>query len=239
MRRREFLIACGCAICAGAARPKDLVEPHMHFVPAGGAQQVALTLDACMGETDERILGALIDNSIPTTIFATRRWLDSNPATIKVLLQHRDLFDVQNHGAKHLPAVIGTEKPYGLEPAGTADAVFAEVLGGSEAVTQAFATTPTWYRDAGALYSKDAMALIGTMGFKIAGFSLNGDIGASAPADEARTRIAAAKPGDVIISHINQPKRSSGAGVAAGVLDLKAKGFSFVHLNDVTMVAAA
>ena len=56
MRRREFLIACGCAICAGAARPKDLVEPHMRFVPAGGAQQVALTLDACMGATDARIL---------------------------------------------------------------------------------------------------------------------------------------------------------------------------------------
>lgn len=239
MRRREFLIGCGCAVCLGAARPKDLVEPHMHFVPAGGAQQVALTLDACMGETDERILGALIDNAIPTTIFATRRWLDNNPATIKILLQHRDLFDVQNHGAQHLPAVIGTEKVYGLEPAGTSDAVFAEVLGGSEAVTQAFSSTPNWYRDATALYSKEAMTLIGTMNFRIAGFSLNGDIGASVPADEARTRIAAAKPGDVIISHINQPKRASGAGVADGVLALKAKGFSFVHLNDVKMVAAA
>ncbi len=96
MRRREFLIGCGCAICAGAARPKDLVEPHMHFVPAGGAQQVALTLDACMGATDHRILDMLIGSAIPATIFATRRWLDHNRATIKILLQHRDLFDVRD-----------------------------------------------------------------------------------------------------------------------------------------------
>jgi hypothetical protein len=59
------------------------------------------------------------------------------------------------------------------------------------------------------------------------------------PADEAKARIAAAKSGDVIISHINQPKRASGAGVIEGLLLLKAKGFVFRHLDDVPMVAVA
>jgi len=188
---------------------------------------------------DERHLGPLIDNRIKATIFATRRWLDSNVAVIKLLKANADLFQVQNHGAQHLPAIIGTEKAYGLAPAGTANAIFAEVLGGEQAVTAAFGIRPTWYRDATALYTHDAMGVVTSMNQKIAGFSLNGDIGASVSAETAKMRISAAKEGDVIISHINQPKREAGAGVIEGVLALKTRGFDFVHLDDVQIVAAA
>ena len=104
----------------------------MHFAPAGGALQCAVTLDACMGETDMRILGPLIDNRIAVTIFATERWINNNAAAVALLLQHPDLFVIENHGARHVPAVIGTEKVYGLTPAGTADGVFAEVNGGPQ-----------------------------------------------------------------------------------------------------------
>lgn len=233
MRRREFIAACCYAACAGTARGSSLIEPHMHFVPPKGALQVAITLDACMGETDMRILGPLVENAIPVTIFATRLWLDRNPAAIRVLKQNPDLFVVENHGAKHLSAVIGNERPYGLVPAGTADAVAEEVRGGAEAITRAFGTTPKWYRDATALYSPDAIRVVSSMGFRIAGFSLNGDFGASAPARTAHKRIAGAKSGDIIISHINQPHRPAGEGVISGILALKARGFSFVHLDDV------
>jgi hypothetical protein len=44
--------------------------------------------------------------------------------------------------------------------------------------------------------------------------------------------MAAAKDGDVVIAHINQPGRQSGGGVAKGILDLKAKGYRFVKLAD-------
>ena len=245
MRRRDFLLGCACAACAGVARPgvaglpAGLVEPHMHFVPTGTAPQVAVTLDACMGDVDMRILTALITNRIAATIFATRRWLDHNPTAVGLLKSHPELFVVQNHGAQHVPCVIGTEKPYGLTPAGTPDGVFAEVMGGQQAVTAAFGVAPKWFRDAAAVYTHDALGIIGTMGFAIGGFSLNGDLGASVSGSVAQARIAAAKSGDVIISHINQPTRPAGEGVAAGLLALKAAGFSFVHLDDVKMVALA
>ena len=83
------------------------------------------------------------------------------------------------------------------------------------------------------------MGVITAMNQQIAGFSLNGDIGASLSAETAKARISAAKDGDVIISHINQPKREAGAGVIEGILALKAQGFDFVHLDDVQIVAAA
>ncbi len=211
----------------------------MHFHTTGSAPEVAMTLDACMGETDMRILGPLIDQRIPVTIFATRLWLDNNPAALKLLLAHPDLFSIQNHGAQHLAAVIGKEDPYGVKACGTANGVFQEVVGGAQAVTAASGLKPGWYRDATALYTHDAIALIDSIGARIAGFSLNGDIGASVPADEAKARIAGARSGDVIISHINQPKRPSGAGVIEGLLVLKAKGVVFRHLDEVDMVAIA
>lgn len=221
-------------IASPALAKTHLIEPHMHIVPVGATPEVALTLDACMGAADMRIINALIDNEVPATIFATRRWLVHNPKVVHLLVSRGDLFEIEDHGAEHIPAVIGTEKPYGIAPAGTANAVFNEVIGGAQAVQAATNVAPKWYRGATALYSKDAIALIGTMGFKIGGFSLNGDLGATASQKVAEARIAAAKNGDVIISHVNQPTHASGAGVVAGVLDLKAKGYKFVRLEDVT-----
>ena len=98
---------------------------------------------------------------------------------------------------------------------------------------------PTWYRDATALYTHDAMGVVTSMNQKIAGFSLNGDIGASVSAETAKMRISAAKEGDVIISHINQPTRPAGAGVIAGILALKERGFSFRHLDEIAITAIA
>jgi peptidoglycan/xylan/chitin deacetylase (PgdA/CDA1 family) len=234
MRRLLLSLLAAVAITSPAAAKTHLIEPHIHIVPTGSAPEVALTLDACMGAADMRIINALIDNQVPATIFATRRWLLHNPKVVHLLVSHADLFEIEDHGAEHLPAVIGTEKPYGLTPAGTANGVFNEVLGGAQAVQAATGIPPKWYRGAAALYTQDAIDLIGTMGFRIGGFSLNGDLGASATQKVAEARIAAARSGDVIISHVNQPTRSAGAGVVAGVLDLKAKGFKFVRLEDVT-----
>ena len=238
MRRAALAFSLLMAL-ASPGLAAALVEPHMHIVPEGSAPQVALTLDACMGGTDMRILDALVDNAIPATIFATRRWIERNPEALKLLVAHPELFEIEDHGAQHVPAVIGAEKPYGLVPAGTAAAVTAEVTGGADAVTAATGTKPRWFRGATALYTEDALALIAGLGLRVGGFSLNGDLGASASAKTTAARIAAAKSGDVIIAHVNQPTRPSGAGVVEGVLALKARGFAFVRLGDAHVLADA
>ena len=51
-------------------------------------------------------------------------------------------------------------------------------------------------------------------------------------------RVASATDGNVIIAHINQPTHPAGAGVAEGVLALRAKGMTFVRLEDVPEVRA-
>jgi hypothetical protein len=51
------------------------------------------------------------------------------------------------------------------------------------------------------------------------------------PADVVARRYAAAVDGDVIVSHVNQPLRSSGAGVVEGVRALVDRRVRFVRLD--------
>ncbi|MBB5372016.1 polysaccharide deacetylase family protein [Acidocella aromatica] len=208
-------------------RGAGLVEPCLRLPVPG----VAVTLDACPGHFDERIANTLIACNIPATIFVTETWMRWNPDGLALLKSRPDLFKLENHGARHIPPVLGTVPIYGIAPAGTLDAIRAEVLDGAAAITAATGKRPTWYRAAAGIYSPAAIPAIEAMGFKIAGYSLNSDEGASLPARTVAARITAAKNGDVIEGHINQPKRDSGAGIAAGLKALHAAGTSFVRLD--------
>jgi len=231
--RRRALLALAAAPPATESRPGEapLVEPRLRLAVPPATRRVALTLDGCAGQVDDRILDALVRDAVPATLFVTARWLRRNPATVARLRARPELFSLQNHGARHVPAVLGAGRVYGLAIAGTLDAVAREVSDGAAAIRATGAPAATWYRGAAALYSPAALPAIAAMGFRIAGFSLNADAGASLPAAAVAGRIAAARGGDVIIAHMNQPDRPSGAGVVAGVAALLAGGFEFVGLD--------
>jgi peptidoglycan/xylan/chitin deacetylase (PgdA/CDA1 family) len=216
----------------GNAAAVRLIEPALHLKPGGHGPRVALTLDACGGATDTRILSALVENRIPATIFVTGAWLTRNRASVETLRAHPDLFELEDHGERHIPAVDTPRTIYGLRSAGSADAVLAEVEQGAAAVAATGEPAPRWFRGATAQYSQSAIALIRKMGFKIAGFSINGDGGSLLGASETARRVAAAKDGDVIIAHINQPTHAAGQGLVKGLLALKGKGMTFVRLED-------
>lgn len=230
-------LAADEALLSGKISARHLiVEPQLKILrkdeTISALKQVALTLDACSGDVDHRILDLLVKEKIPATLFVTARWLRRNPAAITVLKAHPELFAIENHGADHVPAITELKTMYGIPTAGTAAAISAEVQGGADKIYQVFGVKSGWYRDATARYSTDAVRQIEAMGYKIAGYSLNGDRGASLPAATVARRIAAAKDGDVIIAHINQPKRASGAGVAEGILALKKQHVQFRLLKD-------
>jgi peptidoglycan/xylan/chitin deacetylase (PgdA/CDA1 family) len=243
-----LFLACGLLTAQGAQAsdvagqqpasplPKvRLVEPRLHLAKsdAGGKPRVALTFDACMGAVDERILSTLIEKRIPATVFVTARWLRKNPATIAVFLAYPDLFEIENHGENHVPAIDVAVPVYGIPAAGSPEAVSREVGKGAEAVLAAGFPAPHWFRGATAKYDRTAIDEIRAMGYRIAGYSLNGDDGSLLGAGAAEKRIAAARDGDVVISHINQPTHAAGQGVANAILKLKARGVDFVRLADV------
>lgn len=230
---RKSLCALALSAWAVSAHAAPLVEPTLRIKPEdAGAGRVALTLDACGGHTDNRILSALVENKIPATIFVTGIWLKRNADAVEILRAHPDLFELENHGGRHIPAVDTPRKIYGISSAGSPEAVVAEVESGAAALTGTGGPAPKWFRGATAEYSPSAIAMIRKLGFKIAGFSVNGDGGSLLGAKETARRIAAAKDGDVIIAHINQPTHAAGEGVVQGLLALKERGVTFVRLDD-------
>lgn len=221
------LLAAGRSVLAAGV----LLEPVLRLPPQdGGAPRIALTLDACPGGFDMRVGQALVEQRIPATIFVTRLWLRRNPAALAFLLAHRDLFALENHGANHVPPVLGSGTVYGLPVAGTLAAIETEVTNGAAAVTAATGVAPRWYRGATGRYSPEAIPVIDRLGYGVAGYSLNADTGASLPAPAVTARIARAADGDVIVGHINQPNRPSGPGIIAGALALRQRGFGFAWL---------
>jgi peptidoglycan/xylan/chitin deacetylase (PgdA/CDA1 family) len=217
-----------------AATDGQPVELHQELsLPAGVPDKVvALTLDACGGGFDADLANFLIEHRIQATIFATRRWLRRNPDGLAILKAHADLFDIEDHGANHIPAIIGADRSvYGL--AGVADVkqLKREVSGGADAVKAATGTAPRWYRGATGEYDPEALKAIEAMGYKVAGFSVNADNGATLAKKQIVGRLKKVRSGDIIIAHLNKPASDTAKGMAEGLQLLLDQGFRFVKLN--------
>jgi peptidoglycan/xylan/chitin deacetylase (PgdA/CDA1 family) len=234
MKRAFLLILLLLPSLAAAADIQPLEFHHELSLPVDSPDKVvALTLDACGGGFDAELANFLMEHRIRATIFATRRWIRRNPYGLAFLKAHADLFDIEDHGANHLPAVIGADRSvYGL--AGVADLkqLKREVSGGADAVKAATGSAPRWYRGATGEYDPEALKTIEAMGYKVAGFSVNADSGATLAKKQIVGRLNKVRSGDIIIAHLNKPESDTGKGMAEGLQLLLDHGFRFVKLND-------
>lgn len=237
MLRRLLLCALITVPVAVWAQPKPVeIHDRLASTPAQ-THSVALTLDACSGKFDDDLIAFLIRNRIPATIFATKKWLDKNPFGVATIKAHLDLFDVEDHGENHIPAVIGAgKKVYGIP--GEPDVIHLrrEVSEGARAITEMIGVPPHWYRGATAEYDAQAVSEIEKMGYGIAGFSVNADSGATLGRLAIEQRLSHVKAGDVIIAHMNKPASDSAEGLSVGLLHLLKSGLVFVRLDQVNLV---
>jgi peptidoglycan/xylan/chitin deacetylase (PgdA/CDA1 family) len=220
------------AAAFAVVRPREV---HQTLVPSATESKVAaLTLDACGGSFDRDLILFLIERHIPATLFATKRWIAANPAGTALIRGHSELFEIEDHGANHVPAVIGVRRRvYGI--AGEPDLAHLrqEVLEGARAVERVTGAAPHWYRGATAEYDPAAIQAIKGLGYKIAGFSVNADAGATLRKAAIVARLKAVKSGDILIAHMNKPRSETAEGLAEGLTWLRAHGFKFVTLNEI------
>jgi peptidoglycan/xylan/chitin deacetylase (PgdA/CDA1 family) len=219
------------ALCSSVTARAGPVELHQRLNVAT-TNAVALTLDACSGGYDKALIEHLIARQIPATIFATQRWIKRNPDAVATLRAHVALFQIENHGARHNPAVLGTGRTvYGIAGVGDLAGLRAEVQGGADAITQAFGHRPVWFRGATALYDREAITQIEKMGFQIAGFSVNADAGATLGRQAVVARLAKVQAGDVIIAHMNHPQSQTAQALMESIAQMQARGLKFVKLG--------
>lgn len=229
---RVLALLGGWAIATAATATLPGVEPRQRI--EGGAG-VALTLDACGGGYDAELIATLVKLRVPATLFVTRKWLDAHPQGLHDVLAHKDLFELQNHGAAHVPALVG-QRLYGMQSPATLDGVAQEIAGGAQAVQRASGELPRWYRGAGARYDAASLQLIERLNLQVAGYSLNADDGATASAAVVAQRLKRAVPGDIVIAHMNRPAGGTAEGFAAALPVLLSQGVRFVRLSEVRRV---
>ncbi len=233
---RAFVTALLLGAAAWAQAAPAPTEPHHRLaLPASTHPVAAITLDACGGAFDVQLINLLVAQQVPATIFVTKKWLDRNPAGTAALLAHPELFDLEDHGTAHVPAVIG-RKVYGLAGEPDMAHVRSEVLGAAQAITQLTGHAPHYYRGATALYDLDAMRAIEAMGYAIAGFSVNADAGATLPQAAVVARLRGVKSGDVVIAHMNKPAGATYEGFAIALPELLARGFRFIKLSNAKLL---
>jgi peptidoglycan/xylan/chitin deacetylase (PgdA/CDA1 family) len=232
-RRLFATLLLGAAVLAQTGYAQTAVEPHHRLAMAGSSAQpvAAITLDACGGAFDVQLINLLVAQRVPASIFVTKKWLDRNPAGTAALLAHPELFDLQDHGTAHIPAVIG-RRVYGIAGEPDMAHVRAEVAGAAQAITQLTGHAPQYYRGATAVYDVAAMRAIEAMGYAIAGFSVNADAGATLSQSAITARLRSVKNGDVIIAHMNKPAGATFEAFEVALPELLARGFKFVKLSD-------
>jgi peptidoglycan/xylan/chitin deacetylase (PgdA/CDA1 family) len=194
------------------------------------ARDVALTLDACGGGYDRELVATLVRLQVPATVFVTRRWMVAHRAAMQELMAHPALFEIQNHGDAHVPAIVGSAV-FGMPGAADAAAIEAEVAAGARAIAAATGRATTWYRGAGAVYDVQGEQAIARLGHRIAGFSVNADDGGTLAADAVARRLRQVEPGDIVIAHLNRPGSGTAPALATALPQLLARGLRFVTLS--------
>ena len=196
---------------------------------------IALTFDACGGPHgsgyDQALIGFLRRREVPATLFLNSRWIDANPAVFRQLTGE-PLFEIANHGTRHLPLSVTGRSAYDIRGTQNAGEVYDEVDRNQARLRRLLGVPPRLFR-AGTAYSDDVAARIVTaMADHLVSFSVNGDGGATFTPWQVRSAVTAAPGGSIVLCHMNHPGSGTAQGIAAAVPRLEAAGYRFVRLSD-------
>ncbi|MBG6216025.1 peptidoglycan/xylan/chitin deacetylase (PgdA/CDA1 family) [Arthrobacter sp. CAN_A6] len=200
-----------------------------------GSQGVALTLDFCGGpggsSFDPDLIAGLQRLRVPATLFLNARWVAHNrPLTAE--LAGDPLFELANHGTDHLPLSVTGNSAYGIQGTAGIGSVYDEIMGNDAVLTALTGQRPRFFRP-GTAYLDDVSARIcSDLGLIPAGFSINGDGGATYPAGTVTTETRAAGPGSIIIAHGNRPGSGTGPGLLQALGIMTDAGTPFLTLGD-------
>lgn len=203
--------------------PEGIAQAH------DGSRRIALTLDACGGGADMRIIAVLRDHAVPAAIFATNIWLRRNAALAKELAVD-PLFTFACHGARHKPASVDGRKAFGVVGTKSVADLVGEVETNARAVAALTGKRPKWHRSGTAHYDDVAVEVVNALGLGVAGYTVS-DEGASLSSAELARRLIAAPDRAIVLCHVNRPESETAEGLARAIPVMLKKGARFVTLE--------
>ncbi|WP_242605835.1 polysaccharide deacetylase family protein [Frankia sp. Cppng1_Ct_nod] len=196
---------------------------------------IALTFDACGGPHgngyDQALTDFLRRHGVPATLFLNSRWIDANPQVFHDLATD-PLFEIANHGTFHRPLSVSGRSAYGITGTHNVGEVFDEVAGNRDKLNALLGHPPGFFRSGTAHCDDVATRIVADLGERVVNFDVNGDAGATFTPDQVTHAVLTARPGSVVIGHMNHPSGGTAQGIAAAVPRLTGSGFRFVRLSD-------
>lgn len=200
-----------------------------------GTAGIALTFDCCGGPGGEAfdvpLVKALRHHQIPATFFLNARWIKANGGLAQELADD-PLFELANHGTRHLPLSVAGYSAYGIPGTRNAGEVHDEIMENQELLTELAGKIPRFFRSGTAYLDDVSVRIVRALGLVPVNFSINGDAGATFPAAAVAAALNAAKPRDIVIAHANQPGSGTAAGVAEALPALRERGTQFLRLSE-------
>lgn len=198
-------------------------------------KEIALTLDACGGKNgsdyDKELIDFLEEEKIPATLFINYRWIEANKDIFMTLAGSYN-FKIENHGYGHKPLSVNKNSIYNIEGTSNIEEVIKEIKLNEEQIYKLTEGKTKYFRSGTAYYDDVAIQIAKELGYKIAGFSINGDGGATYSKEEVINEVSKAKSGDIIICHFNQPNGYTFEGLSQALIKLREEGYTFVKLED-------
>jgi peptidoglycan/xylan/chitin deacetylase (PgdA/CDA1 family) len=218
-----------------APRAWGLEVPGVITRLSGAGRAIALTFDACGGPGghgyDAALIALLRRQQVPATLFVNARWIDANPAVFADLAAD-PLFDIGNHGTRHLPLSVRGRSAYGIRGTGNVGEVFDEVDGNAGRLLGLLGHPAGLFRSGTAFYDDVATRVVRDLGERVVGFEVNGDGGATFSPRQVARALGTVRPGSIVIAHLNHPGHGTEAGLRAALPALRGAGYRFVQVAD-------
>ncbi len=195
---------------------------------------IVLTFDACGSKRDgydRELIEYLVREKIPATLFINARWIDKNPDTFRELARN-NLFEIENHGMEHKPCSINGRSIYGLKGTGSPSEAVDEIERNGMKIEKLTGRKPRFYRSGTAFYDEYGVEIANMLGYRVIGFSVLGDAGATYNAAQVEKALLKCGPGSIVICHFNHPEKETFEGIIRAIPHLRKRGFRFVKLQD-------
>lgn len=196
---------------------------------------IALTLDACGGPTgnqyDAELIYFLRQHQIPATMFINHRWIEANYWTF-VALSRIPLFQIENHGTLHRPLSINGRQAWGIKGTESVSDIVDEVLINHRRIESITGRAPKYFRSGTAYYDEVAVQVVNDLGEQVVNFNVLGDAGATFNQYQVRDALLNAKPGAIVLLHMNKPSSETFEGLKLALPELKRRGVRFVKLDE-------
>ncbi len=135
------------------------------------------------------------------------------------------------HGYSHRPLSVTENSIYNIEGTNSIQEVINEIKLNEKAIYELTGIKTKHFRSGTAYYDEVAINIAEDLGYKIAGYSINGDGGATFSKGEVEDSLKQSKSGDIVICHFNQPNKETFEGLKDILLTLKNEGYKFIRLD--------